>query len=54
MAEVASSGLWRGHLVTELKPLGAWYEGADAVRKHGLYAETKAFVANVLALKQRM
>ena len=34
--------------------LGAWYEGADAVRKHGLYAETKAFVANVLALKQRM
>jgi soluble lytic murein transglycosylase-like protein len=34
--------------------LGAWYQGAAAVRKHGLYAETRAFVANVLALKQRM
>ena len=34
--------------------LGAWYEGADAVRKHGLYAETKTFVANVLALQSRM
>ena len=34
--------------------LGAWYQGAAAVRKHGLYGETRAFVANVLALKQRM
>jgi peptidoglycan hydrolase-like protein with peptidoglycan-binding domain len=34
--------------------LGAWYQGAAAVRKHGLYAETRQFVANVLALKQRM
>jgi soluble lytic murein transglycosylase-like protein len=34
--------------------LGAWYQGADAVRKHGLYAETKTFVANVLALQSRM
>ena len=34
--------------------LGAWYQGAAAVRKHGLYGETRAFVANVLALKLRM
>jgi soluble lytic murein transglycosylase-like protein len=34
--------------------LGAWYQGAAAVRKHGLYGETRAFVANVLALRQRM
>jgi soluble lytic murein transglycosylase-like protein len=34
--------------------LGAWYQGATAVRQHGLYAETKVFVANVLALASRM
>jgi LysM repeat protein len=34
--------------------LAAWYQGADAVRKHGLYGETKTFVADVLALEQRM
>ena len=34
--------------------LGAWYQGAAAVRKHGLYGETRDFVANVLALRQRM
>ena len=34
--------------------LAAWYQGADAVRKHGLYNVTKPFVANVLALELRM
>src|SRR4051794_15080373 len=34
--------------------LGAWYQGARAMREHGPYAETKLFVANVLALSQRM
>jgi peptidoglycan hydrolase-like protein with peptidoglycan-binding domain len=34
--------------------LGAWYQGAAAVRKYGLYEETKTFVANVLALASRM
>jgi len=34
--------------------LGAWYQGAKAVRDRGLYVETKEFVANVLALKGRM
>jgi peptidoglycan hydrolase-like protein with peptidoglycan-binding domain len=34
--------------------VGAWYQGARAVREHGLYAETKSFVANVLALRTRV
>ena len=34
--------------------LGAWYQGAQAVRDRGLYRETKAFVANVLALRSRV
>ncbi len=34
--------------------LAAWYQGEDAVRKHGLYKVTKPFVANVLALKSRV
>jgi soluble lytic murein transglycosylase-like protein len=34
--------------------LGGWYQGAAAVRKYGLYEETKTFVANVLALASRM
>jgi soluble lytic murein transglycosylase-like protein len=33
--------------------LGAWYQGEKAVREDGLYAETKTFVANVLALSSR-
>src|SRR5262249_36781975 len=34
--------------------LGAWYQGARAMREHGPYPETRLFVANVLALSQRM
>ena len=34
--------------------LAAWYQGERAVRERGVYAETKQFVANVLALEQRM
>lgn len=34
--------------------LGGWYQGERAVREHGLYPETRQFVADVLALKQRM
>ncbi len=33
--------------------LAAWYQGERAVRKHGPYAETQTFVADVLALKSR-
>ena len=34
--------------------LAGWYQGERAVRKHGLYKVSKAFVRNVLALEQRM
>jgi peptidoglycan hydrolase-like protein with peptidoglycan-binding domain len=34
--------------------LAAWYEGADAVRKYGLYQVTVPFVEDVLALQARM
>jgi soluble lytic murein transglycosylase-like protein len=34
--------------------LAGWYQGERAVRKNGPYAETKPFVANVLALRSRM
>jgi LysM repeat protein len=34
--------------------LAAWYQGADAVRKYGVYQVTKPFVADVLALQARM
>jgi LysM repeat protein len=34
--------------------LAGWYQGERAVRKHGLYKVSKTFVANVLALQQRM
>ena len=34
--------------------LAAWYQGEAAVRQFGLYQMTKPFVADVLALQQRM
>jgi LysM repeat protein len=34
--------------------LAGWYQGERAVRKHGLYKVSRQFVANVLALEQRM
>jgi LysM repeat protein len=34
--------------------LAGWYQGERAVRKHGLYKVSRPFVANVLALEQRM
>ena len=34
--------------------LAGWYQGERAVQEHGLYEITKPFVANVLALRNRM
>jgi peptidoglycan hydrolase-like protein with peptidoglycan-binding domain len=34
--------------------LAGWYEGEDAVRNQGIFAVTKPFVADVLALETRM
>ena len=33
--------------------VGAYYQGPASIRKHGLFRETKRFVANVLALRGR-
>jgi peptidoglycan hydrolase-like protein with peptidoglycan-binding domain len=38
----------------ESKALAGWYQGERAVREHGVYAVSKPFVANVLALRSRM
>ncbi len=34
--------------------VGAYYQGLGAVRSHGLYGETRHYVANVLAIKGRL
>jgi LysM repeat protein len=34
--------------------LAGWYQGERAVREHGIYKVSKPFVANVLALRERM
>jgi soluble lytic murein transglycosylase-like protein len=34
--------------------LAAWYQGEQSVRSIGLYEDSKAFAANVLALRSRM
>lgn len=34
--------------------IGAYYQGLAAVRRDGLYPETRAYVASVLALKKRL
>jgi soluble lytic murein transglycosylase-like protein len=34
--------------------LAGWYQGEGAVRKHGLYRETRQFVKDVRSLQKRM
>ncbi len=34
--------------------IAAYYQGLGAVRRHGLYEETRTYVANVEAIKQRL
>lgn len=34
--------------------VGAYYQGLGAVREHGLYDETRAYVRNVMAIKRRL
>ena len=38
----------------ETKALAGWYQGERAVNEHGVYKVSKPFVANVLALRNRM
>jgi Putative peptidoglycan binding domain/Transglycosylase SLT domain len=37
----------------ESHALAGWYQGPASVRRHGMYRGTRAFVANVLALRRR-
>jgi LysM repeat protein len=51
--------LYLKHLLTafggdEHLALAGWYQGERAVKEHGIYAVSKPFVANVLALRTRM
>jgi hypothetical protein len=39
---------------TQRHRVGAYYQGLGAVRDHGLYGETRAYVDNVLAIKRRL
>jgi soluble lytic murein transglycosylase-like protein len=39
---------------SQRRAVAAYYQGLGAVRSHGLYGETRAYVANVLALKRRL
>jgi len=38
---------------SESLALAAWYQGSASVRRNGVYAGTRAFVANVFALRRR-
>jgi Transglycosylase SLT domain/LysM domain len=40
--------------VSRARQVGAYYQGLGAVRRHGLYDDTRAYVDNVLAIKQRL
>lgn len=39
---------------TRRHQVAAYYQGLGAVRRHGLYDDTRAYVANVLAIKRRL
>ena len=40
--------------VSRARQVGAYYQGLGAVRRHGLYDETRAYVDNVLAIRHRL
>lgn len=42
------------HTVLERRQIGAYYQGLGAVRRHGLFPETRAYVANVQAIRRRL
>ena len=42
------------HTQRRTHKIGAYYQGLGAVREHGLYAETRTYVANVVAIKNRL
>lgn len=42
------------HTQRRAHKIGAYYQGLGAVQRHGLYAETRAYVDNVEAIKRRL
>ena len=42
------------HTQRRTHKIGAYYQGLGAVREHGLYEETRAYVGNVVAIKKRL
>ena len=42
------------HTQRRTHKIGAYYQGLGAVRRHGLYGETRAYVADVEAIKRRL
>jgi hypothetical protein len=42
------------HTQRRTHKIGAYYQGLGAVREHGLYDETRAYVDNVVAIKRRL
>lgn len=47
-------GVLAAETVSRARQVGAYYQGLGAVRRHGLYDETRAYVDNVLAIKHRL
>jgi len=42
------------HTRSTRRAVAAYYEGLGAVRRHGLYPDAKAYVASVLAIRDRL
>lgn len=53
-AGVLLLGVLDDHTRKRRHQVGAYYQGLGALQEHGLYGETKAYVANVLAIKKRL
>jgi hypothetical protein len=53
-AGVLLLGVLDDHTRTRRHQVGAYYQGLGALQEHGLYGETKAYVANVLAIRERL
>ncbi len=53
-AGVLLLGVLDDHTRSRRHMIGAYYQGLGALREHGLYDETKAYVANVLAIRERL
>jgi murein DD-endopeptidase MepM/ murein hydrolase activator NlpD len=53
-AGVLLLGVLDDHTRSRRHMIGAYYQGLGALREHGLYDETKAYVANVQAIRKRL